>query len=142
MTVSKLCWVRKVNIISLTSRVIALAQASPKGISDKDIQKEIPDLPPEKRAVLINKLLAQVTDFILFYLNMKSKICIRFTKCVCIINIKFMLENYGNNFWASIYIFLSLLLFISLNYATTYSNLLTKFTYTSCLRKVTKIADM
>lgn len=40
-------------------KIIALAKASAKGISDKDIQKEIPDLKPEQRASIINKLLAQ-----------------------------------------------------------------------------------
>ena len=40
-------------------RIIALAKASPKGISDKDLQKEIPDLKPQQRASIINKLLAQ-----------------------------------------------------------------------------------
>ncbi|PSN42697.1 DNA-directed RNA polymerase III subunit RPC6 [Blattella germanica] len=40
-------------------RIIALAKASSKGISDKDIQKEIPDLRPDQRAGIINKLLAQ-----------------------------------------------------------------------------------
>nr|CAD7202743.1 unnamed protein product [Timema douglasi] len=40
-------------------RIIALAKASAKGISDKDIQKEIPDLRPDQRAVVINKLLVQ-----------------------------------------------------------------------------------
>ena len=40
-------------------KIIALATASAKGISDKDIQKEIPDLRPEERAGIINKLLAQ-----------------------------------------------------------------------------------
>nr|CAD7257642.1 unnamed protein product [Timema shepardi] len=41
------------------AKIIALAKASAKGISDKDIQKEIPDLRPDQRAVVINKLLVQ-----------------------------------------------------------------------------------
>ncbi|XP_069695832.1 DNA-directed RNA polymerase III subunit RPC6 [Periplaneta americana] len=40
-------------------RIIALARSSTKGISDKDIQTEIPDLRPDQRASIINKLLAQ-----------------------------------------------------------------------------------
>ncbi|XP_049784270.1 DNA-directed RNA polymerase III subunit RPC6 isoform X1 [Schistocerca cancellata] len=40
-------------------RIIALAQKIPKGISDKDIQNEMPDLQPQQRATVINKLLAQ-----------------------------------------------------------------------------------
>ncbi|XP_071447337.1 DNA-directed RNA polymerase III subunit RPC6 [Hetaerina americana] len=39
-------------------RIIALAKTNPKGVSDKDIQKEIPELIPKQRAVIINKLLA------------------------------------------------------------------------------------
>nr|CAD7585943.1 unnamed protein product [Timema genevievae] len=42
--------------------IIALAKASAKGISDKDIQKEIPDLRPDQRAVVINKLLVQLAN--------------------------------------------------------------------------------
>jgi hypothetical protein len=44
-------------------RILALAKGSAKGISDKDIQNEIPDLRPEQRASIINKLLAQVILF-------------------------------------------------------------------------------
>ncbi|KAG8228434.1 hypothetical protein J437_LFUL003911 [Ladona fulva] len=40
-------------------RVIALAKANEKGVSDKDIQKEIPELQPKQRAAIINKLLAE-----------------------------------------------------------------------------------
>lgn len=41
-------------------RIIALAQARPnKGISDKDLAIEIPDLRPDQRAQIINKLLKQ-----------------------------------------------------------------------------------
>jgi hypothetical protein len=44
-------------------RILALAKASAKGISDKDIQNEIPDLRPDQRASIINRLLAQVILF-------------------------------------------------------------------------------
>ncbi|GLH06654.1 hypothetical protein R5R35_011886 [Gryllus longicercus] len=40
-------------------RIIALGQSHPNGISDKDMAKEIPELPAAQRAVIINKLLAQ-----------------------------------------------------------------------------------
>ncbi|KDR19576.1 DNA-directed RNA polymerase III subunit RPC6 [Zootermopsis nevadensis] len=40
-------------------RILALAKGSGKGISDKDIQNEVPDLRPDQRASIINKLLAQ-----------------------------------------------------------------------------------
>jgi hypothetical protein len=39
---------------------LALAKASAKGISDKDIQNEIPDLRPDQRASIINKFLSKV----------------------------------------------------------------------------------
>jgi hypothetical protein len=42
---------------------LALAKASAKGISDKDIQNEIPDLRPDQRVSIINRLLAQVILF-------------------------------------------------------------------------------
>lgn len=44
---------------SSENRILALAKASAKGISDKDIQNEIPDLRPDQRASIINRLLAQ-----------------------------------------------------------------------------------
>nr|CAD7570895.1 unnamed protein product [Timema californicum] len=50
---------KKLTICFIFLRIIALAKASAKGISDKDIQKEIPDLRPDQRAVVINKLLVQ-----------------------------------------------------------------------------------
>lgn len=40
-------------------RIIALAQARPKGISDKDLVNEMPNLQPAQRAQIINKLLSQ-----------------------------------------------------------------------------------
>lgn len=40
-------------------RILALAQSKPKGITDKDINSEIPDLEPTKKAQIINKLLSQ-----------------------------------------------------------------------------------
>lgn len=40
-------------------RIITLAQARPKGISDKDLAVEIPNLQPIQRAQIINKLLSQ-----------------------------------------------------------------------------------
>jgi hypothetical protein len=48
---------------SVFFRILALAKASAKGISDKDIQNEIPDLRPDQRASIINRLLAQVILF-------------------------------------------------------------------------------
>jgi hypothetical protein len=39
---------------------LALAKASAKGISDKNIQNEFPDLRPDKRASIINKFLSEV----------------------------------------------------------------------------------
>ncbi|XP_035727970.1 DNA-directed RNA polymerase III subunit RPC6-like isoform X2 [Vespa mandarinia] len=39
--------------------IIALAQARPKGISDKDLVSEIPNIQPAQRAQIINKLLSQ-----------------------------------------------------------------------------------
>jgi hypothetical protein len=48
------------NVWSFDFRILALAKASAKGISDKDIQNEIPELRPDQRASIINKLLAQV----------------------------------------------------------------------------------
>ncbi|XP_068084229.1 DNA-directed RNA polymerase III subunit RPC6 isoform X2 [Anabrus simplex] len=42
-----------------SQRIIALAQAAAKGITDKDITAEIPDLLPAERAKAINTLLAQ-----------------------------------------------------------------------------------
>ncbi|KAG7202576.1 hypothetical protein KM043_009772 [Ampulex compressa] len=44
---------------SIEQRIIALAQARPKGISDKDLSAEIPDLQPAQKAQIINKLLSQ-----------------------------------------------------------------------------------
>ncbi|XP_046751042.1 probable DNA-directed RNA polymerase III subunit RPC6 [Diprion similis] len=43
----------------IEEKIISLAQAKPKGISDKDISAEIPDLAPTQKAAAINKLLAQ-----------------------------------------------------------------------------------
>ncbi|PBC33920.1 DNA-directed RNA polymerase III subunit RPC6 [Apis cerana] len=44
---------------SIEQKIIALAQARPKGISDKDLTIEMPDLQPAQRAQIINKLLSQ-----------------------------------------------------------------------------------
>ncbi|GAB1866150.1 DNA-directed RNA polymerase III subunit RPC6 [Camponotus japonicus] len=45
---------------TIEQKIIALAQARPnKGISDKDLAIEIPDLRPDQRAQIINKLLKQ-----------------------------------------------------------------------------------
>lgn len=41
------------------SRIIALAQSRPKGIADKDLADEMPDLQPIQRAQIVNKLLSQ-----------------------------------------------------------------------------------
>ncbi|XP_011504352.1 PREDICTED: probable DNA-directed RNA polymerase III subunit RPC6 [Ceratosolen solmsi marchali] len=43
----------------ITQKIINLAQLKPKGISDKDISIEMPDLQPIQKAQAINKLLAQ-----------------------------------------------------------------------------------
>lgn len=43
----------------MQQRIIALAQARPKGISDKDLTNELPDLQPLQRAQIINKLLSE-----------------------------------------------------------------------------------
>ncbi|KAI4484092.1 hypothetical protein M0804_007548 [Polistes exclamans] len=40
-------------------KIIALAQSKPKGISDKDLMSEMPNLQPIQRAQIINKLLAK-----------------------------------------------------------------------------------
>lgn len=44
---------------TIEQKIIALAQARPKGISDKDLVNEIPNLPAAQRAQIINKLLSQ-----------------------------------------------------------------------------------
>ncbi|XP_029160067.1 probable DNA-directed RNA polymerase III subunit RPC6 [Nylanderia fulva] len=44
---------------TIEQKIIALAQARPKGISDKDLAIELPDLPLNQRAEIINKLLQQ-----------------------------------------------------------------------------------
>lgn len=45
---------------TIEQKIIALAQARPnKGISDKDLAVEMPDLQPAQRAQIINKLLSQ-----------------------------------------------------------------------------------
>lgn len=44
---------------TIEQKIIALAQARPKGISDKDLTTEMPDLQPIQRAQIINKLLSQ-----------------------------------------------------------------------------------
>ncbi|XP_011692437.1 PREDICTED: probable DNA-directed RNA polymerase III subunit RPC6 [Wasmannia auropunctata] len=44
---------------TIEQKIIALAQGRPKGISDKDLAVEVPDLQPDQRAQIINKLLAQ-----------------------------------------------------------------------------------
>ena len=41
-------------------RVLKLAQSNPKGISDKDVNQELPHLLPKDRATIFNKLLTQV----------------------------------------------------------------------------------
>ncbi|KOX70382.1 DNA-directed RNA polymerase III subunit RPC6 [Melipona quadrifasciata] len=43
----------------IEQKILALAQARPKGISDKDLIIEMPDLPTVQRAQIINKLLSQ-----------------------------------------------------------------------------------
>ncbi|KAK1118362.1 hypothetical protein K0M31_015063 [Melipona bicolor] len=43
----------------IEQKILALAQARPKGISDKDLIIEMPDLPSVQRAQIINKLLSQ-----------------------------------------------------------------------------------
>ena len=37
-------------------------EANPKGISDADLQKDLPDLTPEQRVAAVNKLLSQVRN--------------------------------------------------------------------------------
>jgi len=44
---------------ALEQRIIALARTKPKGISDKDISTEIPNLEPSQKAQIINRLLSQ-----------------------------------------------------------------------------------
>ncbi|KAF7386774.1 putative DNA-directed RNA polymerase III subunit RPC6 [Vespula maculifrons] len=44
---------------TIEQKIIALAQARPKGISDKDLVSEMPNLQPVQRAQIINKLLSQ-----------------------------------------------------------------------------------
>jgi len=44
---------------TIEQKIIALAREKPKGISDKDLAIEIPDLQPVQRAQIINKLLSQ-----------------------------------------------------------------------------------
>lgn len=44
---------------TIEQKIIALAQSRPKGISDKDLMTEMPDLQPIQRAQIINKLLSQ-----------------------------------------------------------------------------------
>ncbi|TGZ38554.1 DNA-directed RNA polymerase III subunit RPC6 [Temnothorax curvispinosus] len=44
---------------TIEQKIIALARERPKGISDKDLATEIPDLQPVQRAQIINKLLSQ-----------------------------------------------------------------------------------
>ncbi|XP_035727969.1 probable DNA-directed RNA polymerase III subunit RPC6 isoform X1 [Vespa mandarinia] len=44
---------------TIEQKIIALAQARPKGISDKDLVSEIPNIQPAQRAQIINKLLSQ-----------------------------------------------------------------------------------
>lgn len=46
-------------IKNFVCRIISLAQARPKGISDKDLANEMPDLQPAQRAQVINNLLSQ-----------------------------------------------------------------------------------
>lgn len=48
-------------------RIIKLANQNDKGISDKEIQKELPELTPIVRASIINKLLSKVCIYILFF---------------------------------------------------------------------------
>lgn len=45
--------------VRICYRIISLAQARPKGISDKDLAIELSDLQPAQRAHIINKLLSQ-----------------------------------------------------------------------------------
>ncbi|XP_078034605.1 RNA polymerase III subunit F isoform X1 [Augochlora pura] len=44
---------------AIEQKIIELAQTRPKGISDKDLTTEMPDLQPVQRARIINKLLSQ-----------------------------------------------------------------------------------
>ncbi|XP_029659439.1 probable DNA-directed RNA polymerase III subunit RPC6 [Formica exsecta] len=44
---------------TIEQKIITLAQGKPKGISDKDLAIEMPDLQPVQRAQIINKLLSQ-----------------------------------------------------------------------------------
>ncbi|XP_031833548.1 RNA polymerase III subunit F [Nomia melanderi] len=44
---------------TIEQKIIALAQTRPKGISDKDLTAEMPNLQPAQRAQIINKLLSQ-----------------------------------------------------------------------------------
>ncbi|CAK9808653.1 DNA-directed RNA polymerase III subunit RPC6 [Anthophora plagiata] len=44
---------------AIEQKIIALAQTKPKGISDKDLSTEMPDLQPAQKAQIINKLLSQ-----------------------------------------------------------------------------------
>lgn len=41
-------------------RILNLVKSFPNGISDKDIQKEIPDIDVKKRVEILNKLVRQV----------------------------------------------------------------------------------
>ncbi|XP_066598183.1 DNA-directed RNA polymerase III subunit RPC6 isoform X2 [Prorops nasuta] len=45
--------------MTMEQKIINLAQAHPKGISDKDLTAEFPDIQPVQRAQYINKLLSQ-----------------------------------------------------------------------------------
>lgn len=44
---------------TIEQKIIALAQSRPKGIADKDLADEMPDLQPIQRAQIVNKLLSQ-----------------------------------------------------------------------------------
>ncbi|KYN04431.1 PREDICTED: probable DNA-directed RNA polymerase III subunit RPC6 [Cyphomyrmex costatus] len=70
---------------SIEQKIIALAREKPKGISDKDLAASTPDLKPDQRANIINKLLTQ-GYFDLFQqansLYYRLKDPIKFAKCV------------------------------------------------------------
>lgn len=61
MFIIKSCFFLSSILISYSAffRIIALAQARPKGISDKDLAIELPELQSGQRAEIINKLLQQ-----------------------------------------------------------------------------------
>lgn len=59
MTNSEESTSKEVQKCEISEKIIMLAQANPKGISDKDITMHLPDLLPSNRVAIINKLLQQ-----------------------------------------------------------------------------------